>query len=358
MPPGSSPSRAPRPTTSAGCCSSACPRARRSDFLRQLMAEFRSQRDFKRALEPAPEVRLQQEPAAGVDRGRRHRPRVPRAARGAALAGRRARTRRAGRPAAEHAARPEPPALGVHDHRRAGRQPLRAVHQDAPLADRRRQRHEAAAARRCRPTAAKSLGLPPFWASGSASAGAGRRAPRPTPTVANAAAAAVQALRGQARSVPQLVAAFGKMLKRIGDPGEGMAVPFDAPRSVLNGRVREKRRFATQQFPMERLRALATAAQCTLNDVVLAICGGALRRFLLERDSLPDKTADRRHPGVGAAEGRRRQRQRDQLHRRDAGHRHRRPGRAAAGDQALGAARQGARAEPAARRPCCSTRCC
>ena len=36
-----------------------------------------------------------------------------------------------------------------------------------------------------------------------------------------------------------------------------MALPFDAPRSVLNGRVREKRRFATQQFPMERLRTLA-----------------------------------------------------------------------------------------------------
>jgi diacylglycerol O-acyltransferase len=69
-----------------------------------------------------------------------------------------------------------------------------------------------------------------------------------------------------------------------------MVVPFDAPRSVLNGRVREKRRFATQQFPMERLRALATAAQGTLNDVVLAVCGGALRRFLLERESLPKKS--------------------------------------------------------------------
>ena len=47
-------------------------------------------------------------------------------------------------------------------------------------------------------------------------------------------------------------------------------MPFDAPLSVLNGRVREKRRFATQQFPMARLRALADAAGCTLNDVVLA----------------------------------------------------------------------------------------
>jgi WS/DGAT/MGAT family acyltransferase len=56
---------------------------------------------------------------------------------------------------------------------------------------------------------------------------------------------------------------------------------------VLNGRVREKRRFATQQFPMPRLRALATAANCTLNDVVLALCAASLRRYLVEQEALP-----------------------------------------------------------------------
>jgi WS/DGAT/MGAT family acyltransferase len=93
----------------------------------------------------------------------------------------------------------------------------------------------------------------------------------------------------QARTLPQLASAFGRIAKRIGAPDSGLAVPFDAPRSVLNGRVREKRRFATQQFPMPRLRALAAAAGCTLNDVVLAICGGALRQFLAERDALPER---------------------------------------------------------------------
>jgi diacylglycerol O-acyltransferase / wax synthase len=140
------------------------------------------------------------------------------------------------------------------------------------------------------PDREKSLALPPFWSSGPESGAPARRAAAPVPTMANATAAAVQALRGQARSVPQLISAFAKILRRVGDPGEGMVVPFDAPRSVLNGRVREKRRFATQQFEMERLRTLAAAAHGTLNDVVLAICGGALRRFLLERDSLPEKS--------------------------------------------------------------------
>ena len=134
----------------------------------------------------------------------------------------------------------------------------------------------------------KSLALPPFWASGHAPEprSASNRA---APTMANVTDAAVQMLSQQAKSVPQLLTAFGKIIGRIGNPDEGMALPFDAPLSVLNGRVREKRRFATQQFPMARLRALADAANCTLNDVVLAVCGGALRQYLLSRASLPDQ---------------------------------------------------------------------
>jgi WS/DGAT/MGAT family acyltransferase len=136
----------------------------------------------------------------------------------------------------------------------------------------------------------KSLALPPFWAVATEPP-----PPRPPRTAAapsrvDALAAAVHGLSEQVRTLPQLAAAFGQMITRVGDPGAGLAVPFDAPLSMLNGRVREKRRFATQQFPMARLRAVAAAGGCTLNDVVLAICGGALRRFLLERDRLPEKS--------------------------------------------------------------------
>ena len=135
---------------------------------------------------------------------------------------------------------------------------------------------------------AKSLALPPFWSAPESTPAQARRQ-APMPTMANVMAAAAQALRGQLRSAPQLLAAFGKMIRRVGERGEGMMLPFDAPQSALNGRVREKRRFATQQFSMARLRMLAAAADCTLNDVVLALCGGALRHFLRARDALPDK---------------------------------------------------------------------
>jgi diacylglycerol O-acyltransferase len=52
--------------------------------------------------------------------------------------------------------------------------------------------------------------------------------------------------------------------------------------------VRSKRRFATQQFALERMKALASAAGCTINDLVLATCGGALRRFLDDSGDLPE----------------------------------------------------------------------
>ena len=135
---------------------------------------------------------------------------------------------------------------------------------------------------------AKSLAAPPFWATGQGKRDTPER-DASAATFANAASHAMQALRGQVQSVPQLILAFGKMVQRVGDPAEGMVVPFDAPSSPLNGRVREKRRFATQQFALERMRTLAGAAGCTLNDLVLAICAGALRRFLQDSGSLPDK---------------------------------------------------------------------
>lgn len=137
----------------------------------------------------------------------------------------------------------------------------------------------------------ESLALAPFWALGKPARREHHHAPEPLlPTVAHAVQGAVEELKVQARNLPELALAFGKMVKSAFEGGSGMAVPFDAPLSVLNGRVREKRRFATQRFSLERLRTLAHAADCTLNDIVLALCGGALRRFLQERDALPEQS--------------------------------------------------------------------
>jgi hypothetical protein len=65
------------------------------------------------------------------------------------------------------------------------------------------------------------------------------------------------------------------------------AVPFRAPKTIFNGRIHPPRRFATQHDPIERMKAAAKAADGSLNDVFLAVCGGAVRRYLLEHDALP-----------------------------------------------------------------------
>lgn len=62
-----------------------------------------------------------------------------------------------------------------------------------------------------------------------------------------------------------------------------------APQSILNGRISRNRRFATQDYSLPLLKELAKAADGSLNDIVLALCGGALRRFLLEQNALPDE---------------------------------------------------------------------
>jgi WS/DGAT/MGAT family acyltransferase len=68
-----------------------------------------------------------------------------------------------------------------------------------------------------------------------------------------------------------------------------LTLPLQAPKSVLNQKITRSRRFATQRVSIERVKAVAASSGGTLNDVILAICGTSLRRFLLEREALPDK---------------------------------------------------------------------
>jgi len=68
------------------------------------------------------------------------------------------------------------------------------------------------------------------------------------------------------------------------------ATPFAVPRSPLNGPIGQQRRIATQTYDFARIRAIATAAGVTINDVFLAICAGGLRRYLDDLDALPDRS--------------------------------------------------------------------
>jgi len=67
-----------------------------------------------------------------------------------------------------------------------------------------------------------------------------------------------------------------------------LTLPFGAPRTMLNVPVGGARRCAAQSWPMDRVKAVKAAAGMSLNDVVLAMCAGALRAYLDDNDALPD----------------------------------------------------------------------
>ncbi|MDT5348928.1 MAG: diacylglycerol O-acyltransferase / wax synthase [Mycobacterium sp.] len=65
--------------------------------------------------------------------------------------------------------------------------------------------------------------------------------------------------------------------------------PWNAPRSPLNTPITTHRRVSTQSFELDRFRKLANQTGTTINDVVLTVCSGALRRYLGEIGGLPDR---------------------------------------------------------------------
>jgi diacylglycerol O-acyltransferase / wax synthase len=71
---------------------------------------------------------------------------------------------------------------------------------------------------------------------------------------------------------------------------EHSPVAFQAPRTIFNQPITGARRFAAQSWPIERLEKVRVITGATLNDVLLAMCSGALRNYLLELNALPDKT--------------------------------------------------------------------
>ncbi|HZU72437.1 MAG TPA: wax ester/triacylglycerol synthase family O-acyltransferase [Acidimicrobiales bacterium] len=65
--------------------------------------------------------------------------------------------------------------------------------------------------------------------------------------------------------------------------------PFSAPRTPLNQNITAHRTFAFTDIPLDEVKEVRVALGGTVNDVVLAVCSGALRRYLAERDELPSK---------------------------------------------------------------------
>ena len=93
-------------------------------------------------------------------------------------------------------------------------------------------------------------------------------------------------LVGAARDIAGMPVALAdtawRAVRRRGGP-----LTLAAPHTPLNVPTSDTRTFAGRSFPLDQLRLVAKHTDATLNDVVLAMCAGALRRYLLNRNALP-----------------------------------------------------------------------
>nr|WP_197704368.1 wax ester/triacylglycerol synthase family O-acyltransferase [Jatrophihabitans sp. GAS493] len=130
-------------------------------------------------------------------------------------------------------------------------------------------------------------GVPP-WRAGVES-----MSPRRSEVVAPASRGPVElssdtlrtALRtaGEAAALPLVLA---RSVNR-GLHAQSGPLAFTAPKMMFNVPITGARRFAAQSWAIERFQLVAKRSDCSLNDVVLAMCSGALRRYLLSLQMLP-----------------------------------------------------------------------
>ena len=82
-----------------------------------------------------------------------------------------------------------------------------------------------------------------------------------------------------------------KAVARLGkEDGPRIALPTtSAPATPWNKTITPHRRFAMRTTSLNNVKRLKEATGGTVNDIVMAVCAGGLRQYLLAHDALPDR---------------------------------------------------------------------
>jgi diacylglycerol O-acyltransferase len=91
------------------------------------------------------------------------------------------------------------------------------------------------------------------------------------------------------RAARNLTRSAVRIVQRVRAGPVSAGVPLTAPPSSLNGVLTPHRRVALTSVPLADVKEVKRAFGVTVNDVVLAVCAGALRRFLDRRGTIPDR---------------------------------------------------------------------
>ncbi|HMM89886.1 WS/DGAT/MGAT family O-acyltransferase [Bradyrhizobium sp.] len=94
-----------------------------------------------------------------------------------------------------------------------------------------------------------------------------------------------------ASSVPTVLKSLSDVVGKISDPkSRDSLASMASPPTILNKSISSERSFAGVSISLSRAKALAKASGGKLNDVVLALSSGVVRRYLISQGGLPNKS--------------------------------------------------------------------
>jgi WS/DGAT/MGAT family acyltransferase len=94
---------------------------------------------------------------------------------------------------------------------------------------------------------------------------------------------AVKSLPGVAKALRTVAPHFGRDARFL------YSYMKEMPRTPFNRMISSHRVYATSSLSLPKVKAFAKSRGVTINDVVVALCAGALRRYLVEHEALPHK---------------------------------------------------------------------
>jgi len=94
-----------------------------------------------------------------------------------------------------------------------------------------------------------------------------------------------------AGSMPTMLKSLSDVVAKVADPRSRESLQAMAsPPTILNKAISSERSFAGTSISLSRAKALAKASGGKLNDVVLALASGVVRRYLISKGALPNKS--------------------------------------------------------------------
>ncbi|HKX88539.1 MAG TPA: WS/DGAT domain-containing protein, partial [Sphingopyxis sp.] len=117
---------------------------------------------------------------------------------------------------------------------------------------------------------------------------AAKKPPTPSITDIKAIGAFLKEQWGNSVGVTKALNQYAAAMFGLG--GGDLATPWAGlPRTSFNRNITGARRFVAQSWSLERVRAMGKAYDGTINDAVLGMCAGAMRKYLQSLNELPDK---------------------------------------------------------------------